>query len=214
MFTKIYGKEFNYESALDYGSGVGRLTIPFAKHTSKTIGVDISLSMRNLAKSYSKSEQLNNCQYISPSEFMNRNDKFDLVHSFIVIQHIHPKIGIPIFKKLVDSVSDAKFGAIHITYDSGDRQKSSSLIETCIALFKYLKYFTYCKFHNIEIKKNPFKDMDMYTYPHNDLMSYLSKYTDSLHIKFTKHGSYGGCFFFFQKKKNTEIDFPDESLTN
>jgi hypothetical protein len=41
--------------------------------------------------------------------------RFDLVHSFIVIQHIRPQFGFPIILDLVDKVRSGGFFALHMT---------------------------------------------------------------------------------------------------
>src|SRR5271156_473309 len=49
MAVRCFGQP-NNESALDFGSGVGRVTIPLAQHFKKVIGVEISDAMIGEAK--------------------------------------------------------------------------------------------------------------------------------------------------------------------
>ena len=84
-----YPSEFQY--ALDFGCGVGRLTIPLSKNFVHCIGVDISETMIKLAKKYQNSP---NCKYIVNSDkklSVFDNNSFDLIYSSIVLQHVPEK---------------------------------------------------------------------------------------------------------------------------
>jgi len=94
--------QFNTESALDFGSGVGRLTIPLAQRFKKVVGVEISEAMI--------AEAQRNCQEfgVSNVDFVKSNDqlslvgqKFDFVNSCLVLQHIPPKRGMEIIASLL-----------------------------------------------------------------------------------------------------------------
>ncbi|MEM1319721.1 MAG: class I SAM-dependent methyltransferase [Bacteroidota bacterium] len=82
---------FRFQSALDFGCGVGRITQALADHFEAANGVDIAPSMIKLAKELNKKS---NCHY-----FLNeKNDlslfkaeQFDLVFSVITLQHMQPR---------------------------------------------------------------------------------------------------------------------------
>lgn len=73
---------------LDFGCGVGRLTLAFSKYFYNCIGIDISPTMIELANRF---KTASNCEYI-----LNEKDDlsifddntFDFVFSVIVLQHI------------------------------------------------------------------------------------------------------------------------------
>ena len=88
---KNLGYPAEFKNALDFGCGVGRLTIPLSKKFARCVGVDISETMINLAKKYQNSP---NCEYIVNSDkklSMLENGSFDLIYSIIVLQHVPEK---------------------------------------------------------------------------------------------------------------------------
>jgi len=82
---------FNPEKVLDFGCGVGRLTQAFARHFEKSIGLDISAGMIELANRYNRFGT--KCQYLvnttNDLKIFDR-DTFDMIYSNIVFQHIPP----------------------------------------------------------------------------------------------------------------------------
>lgn len=84
--------EINWDTALDFGCGVGRLSVPLAHYFKKVIGVDISGPMIQLARQYSSEK--NNCEYIvNQNTNLNifQDNSFDLVFSVITLQHMEPR---------------------------------------------------------------------------------------------------------------------------
>jgi len=83
--------DFTFQSALDFGCGVGRLTQSLAQFFDEASGVDIAPSMIKLANEKNNRE---NCKF-----FLNdKNDlslfgdeEFDFVYSIITLQHMQPK---------------------------------------------------------------------------------------------------------------------------
>jgi ubiquinone/menaquinone biosynthesis C-methylase UbiE len=78
--------------ALDFGCGSGRITLPLSSYFEESYGVDISDPMIKRARILAKNN--NRCKY-----FVNKSDdlkmfksaSFDLVYSFIVLQHVGSK---------------------------------------------------------------------------------------------------------------------------
>jgi len=78
-----------YESALDFGCGVGRLTRVLANYFPKCYGVDIAESMIALAKELNQSSM--GCIFCVNSEphlQMFSDNSFDMVYTNIVLQHL------------------------------------------------------------------------------------------------------------------------------
>ena len=88
------GIRVNRGAALDFGCGVGRLTQALGDHFGEASGVDIAPSMVAKAEGYNRHGE--RCRY-----FVNGRDdlrlfpaeSFDLVCSFIVLQHIAPRFA-------------------------------------------------------------------------------------------------------------------------
>lgn len=105
-----YGDDFNPETALDFGCGVGRLSLPMAVRISQVVGVDISPGMLDLARKRAAEKQASNilfCGHIPDRQF-------DWVNSYIVIQHIAPEGGISIIDRLAKAVRHDGFLSLHV----------------------------------------------------------------------------------------------------
>lgn len=84
--------ELSFGKALDFGCGLGRNTLPLAKRYERVVGVDISPTMIEKAKDFSKAYE--NIEYVvneasNLSRFTDRS--FDFVFSCIVLQHMRPR---------------------------------------------------------------------------------------------------------------------------
>ena len=86
---------FKRDTCLDFGCGVGRLTVPLSGSFDRTIGVDIARSMIDQARRYHAAS--------SRCEFLVNRDRdlrqfpdatFDFVHSCLVLQHIPPELSL------------------------------------------------------------------------------------------------------------------------
>lgn len=103
---------------LDFGCGVGRLLLPFARLGGEVVGVDISPSMLAEAKRNCDQAGLANVVLAPSDDTLSAVDgDFDLVHTCIVLQHIEIARGLRIFEQLVRRVRPGGgIGAIHITF--------------------------------------------------------------------------------------------------
>jgi SAM-dependent methyltransferase len=102
---------------LDFGCGTGRLVIPFAAVAREVVGLDISDSMlaearRNCAESGLANVELRR----SDDALSNAAGGFDLVHSFIVLQHIEAGRGLRIFERLLERLNPGGIAALQLTY--------------------------------------------------------------------------------------------------
>lgn len=103
---RIAGAEFSLASVLDFGCGVGRLVIPFARRAGRVVGVDISPSMIAEAKRNCSAAQVAGIEFVESDDGLSRiHGTFDLVHSYIVLQHIPSTRGRNILHALADRVA-------------------------------------------------------------------------------------------------------------
>lgn len=83
--------------ALDFGCGVGRLSIPLAARFSEVIGIDVSNQMLALARAAAKKDvNGKRCQFIHNENadlMMLEDASFDFVYSSMVLQHIPAKFS-------------------------------------------------------------------------------------------------------------------------
>lgn len=99
------------ESVLDFGCGVGRLSIALAAKFRNIVGVDISPGMLAEAIKNANDFGIANVRFVTDLP----NEKFDLVVSYIVFQHIAAHHGIELLRKLLDRVRIGGQVAIQIT---------------------------------------------------------------------------------------------------
>lgn len=109
--------EIQFASVLDFGCGVGRLLFPFSKLFKRAVGVDISDGMRRELQANADKFSINNVEVFRDLDQLPTGETFDLVHSFIVLQHIETKDGMAIIEKLADLARpDGGLVALHVTY--------------------------------------------------------------------------------------------------
>ncbi len=112
--------DFAPASALDFGCGVGRLVVALAKTCQRVVGVDVSDHMLAEARAQCESRGLTNVRFVKGDDDLSQvREKFDLVHSFLVMQHIPTARGERLFERLVERMNDDAVGVIHVTYAVG-----------------------------------------------------------------------------------------------
>jgi 2-polyprenyl-3-methyl-5-hydroxy-6-metoxy-1,4-benzoquinol methylase len=102
---------------LDFGCGTGRLTIPFAEIAREVVGVDVSDSMLAEAGRNCAARGIVNALFTKSSDDLALvPGMFDLVHSFIVFQHIPTSRGIRLLELLLARLQAGGLAAVHLTY--------------------------------------------------------------------------------------------------
>lgn len=112
-----FDASFSAREVLDFGCGVGRLAIPFAKTGAEVLGVDVSRSMIDQASANAEQENLPNLRFEHLTKFERESRKqFDLVNAYITFQHVPRRDGERLLRKLVESVREDGFAAIHLLH--------------------------------------------------------------------------------------------------
>jgi ubiquinone/menaquinone biosynthesis C-methylase UbiE len=86
---EINGYPREREKALDFGCGVGRVTRFFAHHFAEVVGIDVADTM--VTKARELNAAITNCTFmVNDKENLElfRDNSFDLVYSYIVLQHV------------------------------------------------------------------------------------------------------------------------------
>jgi SAM-dependent methyltransferase len=189
---------------LDFGCGVGRLTIPLARVCQSIVGVDVSESMLAEAAKNCREHGIANATFAKSDEGLSgAAGSLDFVHSFIVFQHIPCKRGEAIFQRLIDLLKEDGIGVLHFTYAWSSR---TSLARRFLAdayrgvplLFGVRNW----------LKGRPMTEpmMQMNRY---DLTQILRSLQESgchrVHVRFTETGYFGNPFYgvtlLFQKRR-------------
>lgn len=104
--------------ALDFGCGVGRLALPLARHFSEVTGLDISPAMLKEARTNAGRAGLENVHFAMSDDILSEaTGQFDLVHSYIVLQHIPVKWGMAYLDRMLSVLKPGGVASIHITLD-------------------------------------------------------------------------------------------------
>src|SRR5687767_3389031 len=103
--------------ALDYGCGVGRLALPIARRSERAIGVDISEAMLVEARANARRQGVENVEFQLPEEALAaQGPDLDFIHSYIVFQHIEPRLGIDITRSLLRRLKPGGVGSLHYSF--------------------------------------------------------------------------------------------------
>lgn len=189
--------EFTPRRAIDFGCGVGRITLPIAARCETAVGVDISENMLREARRNSEKYNSNNVSFVKGDNQLSEvGGEFDFVHSFIVFQHIEPQIGEAIFKKLVGMLADGGIGVVHFTYFDNQSSRAQKI------RFRIYRDFSWTyKLRNLARRKPDDYLIPMYLYDLNRLLLILQENDcHKCHIRFSYHGA-EGALLFFQKRK-------------
>jgi ubiquinone/menaquinone biosynthesis C-methylase UbiE len=192
-------------NALDFGCGVGRLVIPLSALCGSVVGVDVSASMLQEAKRNCKERHISNVEFlIGDDDLSQLSGSFDFIHSFIVFQHIPPKRGEKLFRRLISLLHENGIGVLHFTYS----QKVSFAIRLRIWAYKSIPFLFGIR--NL-IKGKPFGEamMQMNQYQLSNLFQILQENgCGHCYVRFTEHGADRGVILFFQKAQKEYADQP------
>lgn len=173
--------------AYDFGCGVGRLSTALARHFDRVVGIDVSPSMRRIARENAERMNLRNVEYVAdiPSEMC------DLVVSPIVFQHIKPAIGLRLLDNLL-AVSRAT--AIQITF--------YRTIERLHELARDASMVSYDGDHVEIVRPSADQDggMTMYDYHGGQVLSrFFENGFDTLRLGKTDHGGHIGAWILARR---------------
>lgn len=197
VFHSLSDKKLSrFRSVLDFGCGTGRLVIPFASIADKITGVDVSKSMLAEAEENLRKFKVENVTLIESNSLeVLKGQKFDLVHSFIVLQHIPVSKGYGLIRNLLDLIADGGCAMIHITYSneqSGPRNIKADLRS---------RYEFVSQFLNLIKGKHPNAPyMQMNNYNLNKVFRMIEAFTPKkIYVELTDHGGFHGACLYVMK---------------
>ncbi|MEO7538436.1 MAG: methyltransferase domain-containing protein [Pyrinomonadaceae bacterium] len=193
-----FGVELRPKRAIDYGCGVGRILLPLAKKCDLATGVDISSAMLKETRCNAAAMATENIRLQSAEEFFAADaDTYDLVHSYIVLQHIDPSIGYRIIGKMLTRLVPGGFGMLHVTF----KDPSSSFQRFRFKIYRDVPCIH--RFMNI-VRGIKERLMPMYEYDRERVMDILGQHSCEMkYVRETDHG-FLGAMMFFRKATNSK----------
>jgi 2-polyprenyl-3-methyl-5-hydroxy-6-metoxy-1,4-benzoquinol methylase len=191
---RYFGRRFRFVSALDYGCGAGRIAVPLAAFADSVLGVDVSEGMLREARKASERRNASNVKLAHVSDFeKSPSEKYEFVHSYIVLQHIPAERGLRIIQRLVEICAPGGIGCIHVVYGKSRRARLISFIKENVPLGP--RILNVCRGRRWSA---PY--LQMYAYRLEDVYQLLrATGIDSVVTKFTNHDENQGAMLMFQK---------------
>jgi SAM-dependent methyltransferase len=182
--------QFAPKKILDFGCGVGRLLMPFARVAEEVVGLDVSPSMLEEARRNCEERQLRNVRLLhSDDELSALSGTFDLIHSFIVFQHIPVQRGRAIFGKFLQHLRPGGVGAIHLTYSKARFASTHGVAPPALPSRTTTQ-------QSIPTDADP--EMQMNPYNMNEILFLLQCFgVQRTYVEFSDHGGELGVFLFF-----------------
>ncbi|MCM2314442.1 MAG: class I SAM-dependent methyltransferase [Thermoanaerobaculia bacterium] len=116
LVETVRGSAFLPSTALDFGCGLGRITIPLARRCRRVVGVDVAPSMLEEAAKAASSQLLPNVAFLPVAELdLLVPETFDFVVSHIVFQHIPPADAEAYVKRLLALVAPGGAAVLHFS---------------------------------------------------------------------------------------------------
>src|SRR6185369_10701730 len=110
--------------ALDFGCGVGRLTLPLARRALRVVACDVAPTMLVHARRNAESAGLHNIEFINSEDLAGlAPGEFDFICSLLVFQYIPAAAGYEILRALMALLAPGGVAAIQVTF----RQPRSAL---------------------------------------------------------------------------------------
>jgi SAM-dependent methyltransferase len=190
--------DFRPLRALDFGCGVGRLVLPLAAECPHVVGVDVSPSMLAETRRNCDREGVTGVELVEGDDTLSRVDgKFDLIHSFIVFQHIPPRRGMRIAAELLGRLDEGGVGALHFTFVDS----ISPLRRVVRAVRRWVPPIN--RVLNV-VRGVPadFPLIQMHAYDLSDVLALLERSgCHQVYLRYTDHAKFLGVLLFFQKGK-------------
>lgn len=187
---------FKPKRAMDFGCGVGRLTIPIARRTKEVVGLDISSAMLTEARQNAADAGIRHITFVKSDDSLSKAPgTFDFINSFIVFQHMPVERGESILRFMIEKLNKGGVAALQFTYSSNKTR--------VFRLFNWLRLHVPLAQQCINLlRRRPMSQpaMQMNSYNLNRLFQILQNQgIRTAHTTFTDDYGYCGVVLIFQK---------------
>jgi SAM-dependent methyltransferase len=193
---------FKPRVALDFGCGVGRITIPLAKQCERVIAVDISEAMLEETRKNLDERGLGNVDLFRSDDSLSQVPcGYDFLHSHIVFQHMSRSRGLAVTRRLVERLEYGGVGALHYVFlnKASFTVRMSKWVRTNVPLAHGV-----INLFRGRSWRHPLMQMNAYSL--NGLFEVLYEAGCSrAYIQFTNHGGYIGIVLLFVKNSGRAV---------
>jgi len=187
----VVGPTFRPARAMDFGCGVGRLTMPLAANCSQVVGIDISPAMTEEASRNCAAQGIHNVAFATSIDEVEGT--FDFVHSFIVFQHIPPKYGLRLFDQMLGRLRPHGGGMVHFTY-----ARSASVTRKLVHRLRRSSKLAHRLLNLTQGRSFDTPLMAMFEYDLRDPIELLRSHgCERIAGRLTDHGGHLGLMLFF-----------------
>ena len=185
--------------AVDFGCGVGRMTIPIARLAGHVTGIDISEAMLEEARRNCAANAVANADFVTSEEYFGRTDvadtPVDFVHAYIVFQHMPPAAGMWVAEELVRRLAPGGVGALHFTY-----ARRASRLRRIVHRLRRVVPGVNALVNLAQRRALTEPLIPMNEYDMGDLFERLSDHgCTHVHARLTDHGGHLGAMLLFRK---------------
>lgn len=130
-FTFLRDMPEKREHALDFGCGIGRLTVPMGKYFTYVTGIDISNEMVREARKLHKGDQ--HCRFLREAGtdlFFFKTGTFDFILSIAVLQHMESQYALAYIKAFMRLLRPGGAAYFQLTHKPlGDARKDAGHVD-------------------------------------------------------------------------------------
>jgi SAM-dependent methyltransferase len=128
------------DSALDFGCGVGRVTLALADRCGSVLGADVSPSMLQVAERLRAEREIDNLSYaLVDDSLRGLGGPFDFIHSYIVFQHVPRRRGLQILRALFGALKPGGVCALQFVISSPHPLLDAPLLRPLRAASQHLR---------------------------------------------------------------------------
>lgn len=113
----LFSRDVRLDSALDFGCGAGRLTLPLARSARRVVGCDIAPTVLAHARENAGRAGLRNVTFQSVEDAMASGEaRFDFICSLLVFQYIPPAEGYALLQRLAALLKVGGVAALQLRF--------------------------------------------------------------------------------------------------